>query len=32
MMNGLLTPAFVRARIDALEKSQPSLGGASHVR
>lgn len=32
LMNGLLTPAFVRARIDALEKSQPSLGGASHVR
>ncbi|EEY03864.1 Uncharacterised protein [Brucella neotomae] len=32
LMNGLLTPAFVRARIDALEKSQPSLEGASHVR
>ncbi|MCL8000208.1 hypothetical protein M8994_18415 [Brucella sp. 21LCYQ03] len=32
LMNGLLTPAFVRARIDALEKHQPAFGGASHAR
>ncbi|MEN5277457.1 hypothetical protein ABE527_10945 [Brucella sp. TWI432] len=31
LMNGLLTPAFVRARIEALEK-QPAFGGASHAR
>ncbi|KAB0571072.1 hypothetical protein [Brucella pituitosa] len=31
LMNGLLTPAFVRARLDALEK-QPAFGGASHAR
>jgi len=30
LMNGLLTPAFVRARLDALEK-QPAFGGASHA-
>lgn len=31
LMNGLLTPAFVRARLDALVK-QPAFGGVSHVR
>lgn len=30
LMNGLLTPAFVRARLDALEK-QSAFGGASHA-
>ncbi|WP_024896886.1 hypothetical protein [Brucella rhizosphaerae] len=32
LMNGLLTPAFVRARLDALEKQQPAFGGVSHAR
>lgn len=32
LMNGLLTPAFVRARLDALEKQQPAFGGLSHAR
>jgi hypothetical protein len=32
LMNGLLTPAFVRARLDALEKQTPAFGGASHAR
>jgi len=32
LMNGLLTPAFVRARIDALEKQQPAFGATSHAR
>jgi len=32
LMNGLLTPAFVRARIDAMEKPQPAFGGTSHAR
>jgi hypothetical protein len=32
LMNGLLTPAFVRARLDALEKPQPAFGDASHAR
>ncbi|WP_417878506.1 hypothetical protein [Vibrio sp.] len=31
LMNGLLTPAFVRARLDALEKQQPAFGGGSHA-
>ncbi len=32
LMNGLLTPAFVRARLDALEKQQPAFGGVSNAR
>jgi len=32
LMNGLLTPAFVRARLDALEKQPPAFGGVSHAR
>ncbi|MGN7960512.1 hypothetical protein [Brucella sp. 22210] len=32
LMNGLLTPAFVRARLDALEKPQPAFGGDSYAR
>ncbi|MCV9910048.1 hypothetical protein OIV19_20840 [Brucella sp. HL-2] len=32
LMNGLLTPAFVRARLDALEKQQPAFGGSPHAR
>lgn len=32
LMNGLLTPAFARARLDALEKPQPAFGGGSHAR
>ncbi len=31
LMNGLLTPAFVRARLEALEK-QSAISGASHAR
>ncbi len=32
LMNGLLTPEFVRARIEALEKQQPAFRGMSHAR
>lgn len=32
LLNGILTPAFVRAHLEALEKQQPAFGGASHAR